>query len=371
MHFAVSTGPLSSTPTVRSKAKIEFTSSQGVGTDFSRPATVRDLARHAGVSRTTVSRVLTGSPNVSEDARRRVLEAIEDLNYRVNQAARSLRTMRSALVGFMIPTMGNEIMADIVERVDARLRELEIGLVIGSSGDDPRGDRLVFESLESRGVDAVIVASSSDRDSNLAALLSSSQTPLVLLDREFKGVNAAAVLTAHSQGLSEAMTELGGFGHQTIGLVCPTLNSRPGRALASAFRESAESLNLDSREELVVSLDHPSSPAAKLAVDFLLSMGVTALIVAGPVALLAAVIHTLDERGLTVPGHISLVAYTDATAASLVKPQLSIISRSIVDEGAALSTLLLAQLGNRSAPPRVQIMPTGYVAGASVGPRPS
>lgn len=340
-----------------------------ISTDSGRPATVRDLARHAGVSRTTVSRVLTGSPSVSEDARRRVLEAIEDLNYRVNQAARSLRTMRSALVGFMIPSMGNEIMADIVERVDSRLRERDIGLVIGSSGHDPRGDRLIFESLESRGVDAVIVASSSDRDPHLAAMLSSSQTPLVLLDREFKGVNAAAVLTSHSQGLSEAMTELGGFGHTVVGLICPTLNSRPGRVLASAFRESAEGLGLDSREELVIPLTHPSSSAAKLAVELLLSMGVTALIVAGPVAILAAVMQTLDERGLSVPDHVSLVAYSDATAVSLVKPQLSIISRSIVDEGAALSSLLLAQLGDRGAPPRVQIMPTRYVAGASVGPR--
>lgn len=338
--------------------------------DLGRPATVLDLARHAGVSRATVSRVLTGSPSVSDDARRRVLEAMNDLNYRVNQAARSLRTMRSALVGFMIPTMSNEIMADIVERVDTRLREREIGLVIASAGDDPRGDRLNFESLESRGVDAVIVASNSDRDPQLAALLSSSQTPLVLLDREFRGVNADAVLTSHSQGLGEAMTELAGFGHTSVGLMCPTSNSRPGRALVSAFRELAQSLDLDSREELVVSLAHPSVPSAKLAVELLLSKGVTALVVAGPVALLAAAMQIFDERGMSVPEDLSLIAYTDASAASLVKPRLSVISRSVIEEGAALSSMLLARLGDRDAPPRVQVIPTGYVPGASVGVRP-
>lgn len=341
-----------------------------VTADLGRPATVLDLARHAGVSRTTVSRVLTGSPNVSDDARRRVLEAINELNYRVNQAARSLRTMRSALVGFMIPTMSNEIMAEIVERVDTRLRERDIGLVIASAGDDPRGDRLNFESLESRGVDAVIVASNSDRDAQLAALLTSSQTPLVLLDREFRGVNADAVLTSHSQGLGEAMTALAGFGHTSVGLISPTQNSRPGRALASAFFEATESFDLDSREELVVPLAHPSASAAKLAVELLLSKGVTALIVSGPVALLAAVMQTLDERGMTVPKHLSLIAYTDASAASLVKPRLSVITRSIVEEGAALSSMLLGRLGDRGAPPRVQVIPTGYSPGASVGARP-
>lgn len=143
-----------------------------------------------------------------------------------------------------------------------------------------------------------------------------------------------------------------------------------GRALASAFRELAESLGLDSSEELVVSLAHPTGSSAKLAVELLLSKGVTALIVAGPVALLAAAMQTLDERGMTVPQDISLIAYTDAAAASLVKPRLSVISRSIVEEGAALSSMLLGRLGDRGAPPRVQVIPTGYSPGASVGARP-
>jgi LacI family transcriptional regulator len=152
--------------------------------------TILDLARAANVSKTTASRVLNGAPNVAPETRSRVLAAIERIDYRVNVAARSLRTTRSFLVGYLVPAVANDVFGRFAEVLEEELRHDGVGLVIASSGWDEEGERLALESLRARRVDALVLSLVNDRDPKIAAFLQSIRQPIVLIDREVKGVSA-------------------------------------------------------------------------------------------------------------------------------------------------------------------------------------
>src|SRR5262249_8316429 len=104
-----------------------------------RSPTILDLARESGVSKTTVSRVLNGSASVAPETRERALEAMERLGFRVNLAARALRTTRSALVGLLVPAIDNEVFGRVAQRLETELARDGVSLVITSSAWTARG----------------------------------------------------------------------------------------------------------------------------------------------------------------------------------------------------------------------------------------
>src|SRR5581483_3563098 len=143
------------------------------------PPTIMDIAAHAGVSKTTVSRALNGSPRVAPATRARVQDAVLQLGFQVNQAARSLRTSRTGLVGFLVPVIS--IFGLIVEALDEHLAEHGLGILVTSSRRrDAARDIDAVETLVGRGVDALVLAPSDDRSPELARYLRTLNTPIVL-----------------------------------------------------------------------------------------------------------------------------------------------------------------------------------------------
>jgi transcriptional regulator with XRE-family HTH domain len=142
-----------------------------------RSLTILDVAREASVSKSTVSRVLNGSPHVATETRERVLETVSRLDFRANTAARGLRTTRSFLVGLLVPAISNDVFSRIAEVLEEDLRHEGVGLVIVSSGWDAGGERIALESLRDRRVDALVVSLVNDRDAALAELLASITRP--------------------------------------------------------------------------------------------------------------------------------------------------------------------------------------------------
>src|ERR1700677_2119156 len=118
-----------------------------------RPVTIIGLAHEAGVSKSTVSRVLSGTTSVSPEARARVMEAIRKHDFQLNAAARSLRTKRSALVGLLIPGIRHIFYSTIAEVLERDLRAQGISLLIATSGGVADGELLALNSLRSHGAD--------------------------------------------------------------------------------------------------------------------------------------------------------------------------------------------------------------------------
>lgn len=331
--------------------------------------TIIDIAEETGLSKTTVSRVIAGETGVAPATRRAVLEAAARLGYRPNQAARALRTDRSALVGFAVPCL-NEVFSAQAERLSALMRSNGVDVIIGTSSWHPEEDRGVIESMLDRGVDALVVSLSDDTDRESGALLQSLTVPVALLDREVKGVTCDSVLTDQGPGIRQAVTRLTELGHRRIGLVTTGQRTRPGREVEASWRAAMSALPSSGLDlaQLVEYEALPLSDSSGQGALRLIDRGATALLVCAPVAAMAATLHALADSGVRVPEDLSLVTYHEHELASAKHPRLAAITRPFADMGDAAGRLILGRLSNQSSRPRVEVITTGFSEGESLGP---
>ncbi len=336
-----------------------------------RRPTLIDVAREAGVSRATASRVISGSSLVSPEARSRVLEAIDRIDYRVNVAARTLRTDRSSLVGLLIPGFLNDTFGVIAEQVDERLREHGLGLLIGSSGWDQAGDLRVLKSFESRRLDALILAPAVDQSLEFSAEVKRLQTPAVLLDRELPRLSLDSVLADHRGGMLAALGHLASLGHRRVGMAAYGDDIRPGREMRAGFRQGVAHFDLDPDPRLIVELSSLHPETGTRAARSLMELAPTACIVGGPTGVLAACLHELrtqlGARGWRMPQDMSVVAVGAEVVRALHVPTLTTVSRGLRDEGNALATMIVNRLASPGAEPRIDVHPMRLEIGQSTG----
>jgi LacI family transcriptional regulator len=321
-----------------------------------REATILDVAREASVSKTTASRVLNGSPNVAPATKARVLDAVSRLDYRVNTAARSLRTTKSLLVGLLVPAISNDVFSRIAEVLEQELRRDGVGLVIASSGWETEGERLALESLVARRVDALVISLVDDRDPHLGAVLTAIKRPIVLLDREVRGVLADMVLTDQRSGIRMALEHLSSLGHRSVGIATLSSDVRPGREAAAAFATFVARLGLESVDEVVVSYDRIDRRSGWNIADRTLAGGATAILCCVPNSVTAGVLEYLDRHGFSVPEDVSVIAFDESELASVKPPQLTVISRPIDDLSRFASRMVKSRLADPGLPPRVEVV---------------
>lgn len=327
-----------------------------------RKRTILDIAAATGVSKTTVSRVLNGAHRVAPETRARVLDAIERSGYHVNRAARTLRTTRTALVGLLVPQIDNEVFGQIAERLDEGLRGSEVDLMITSSGWSVDNELRSLEALESRGVEAIVAALVTDRDARIAARLRELRCPLVLLDREVRGVSSDAVLIDQRPGLDQAFERLANLGHRSVGLLSMTDSTRPGREMVAAYRAGVERHGLRDERELVSLSDFGDREAGIRAADQVLGAGATAIIMIGSMSLVAGLFERLEATGVRVPEDLSVILYTDSPLASVKRPRLSVIARPVDEVGRLAARLVLARIERGDTTPlRVEVVRTRLV----------
>jgi len=337
-----------------------------------RVATLIDVAQDAGVSRATASRVLSGSPRVSPATRDRVLASAERLSYQVNAAARSLRTTRTGLVGLLIPGFRNDLYGPLADRLEERLRDRGLNLVIGSSGWSPEGDLQVLQSFMAQRLDAMIIAPRSDRSPALTAYLGGIGCPVVLLDRDFTGLQRDAVVTDLRTGITDAMKALAELGHRRIAISAYGNELRPGRQAHAGFVDAVKNYGLDSDPHLIVRITDLDVEAGDWIAKQMIDAEPTAVVVGGPTPLLARTLRRLRERlgARPFPRCLSVVAVGDETLADLHEPALALVTRPIYHIADSVADLLLRRLDDPASPVLEASIPLAFRSGPSIGPAP-
>jgi LacI family transcriptional regulator len=321
-----------------------------------RETTIHDVARAANVSKTTASRVLNGAPNVAPETRARVLDAVRQIDYRVNVSARSLRTTRTSLVGLLVPAIVDDVFGRIAEGIEEGLRRDDIGLVIASAGWNAAGERVGLESLRQRRADALVLSLVDDCDPEIGSILTSIASPIVLLDREVNGFEADAVLTDQRSGVAQAVAHLHALGHRTIGIARHTDLVRPGRECGAAFRQAIAVNSMTSAGEIVIEYDQVGTHAGRDIADRLTQNGATAILAAVPLPVTAGIFERLDELGLSVPRDMSLIPFNDSVFASVMRPPLTVIGRPLDQIARLVCRLVTSRLLDPHRPARVEVV---------------
>lgn len=333
-------------------------------------SSIKDVARRANVSISTVSHVVNGTRFVSESARKQVQDAIRDLDYVPSAVARSLKSNSTKTLGMLIPNCTNPYFAEIVRSVEDHCFGAGYTLILCNTDDEPRRQTVYLQVLSEKRIDGLIIISTGN-DSELLALVEGLTIPTVLLDREISHVHCDLVETAHMQGATMATEHLLGLGHKRIACIGgPTdLNSSVQRI--QGWRNALDKAGFsDDAAQLVWHSDFTSQGGYEAMKQVMQSsIKPTAVFVCNDLMGIGA-LSAAHEAGIRVPQDISLVGFDDIELAHFSSPPLTTVAQPKQRMGEMAVDMLLERIqSKREQAKQVLLQPT-LVVRASSGPAP-
>ncbi len=335
-----------------------------------RNATLRDVAREAGVSVSTVSRVLNEQPFVRPEVRDRVISASEALGYRPDVAARSMRTGTTGAIGLVVSDISNPLFASIARAADRTLSPRGYALMVANSANDPDHEAELIAALRQRRLDGLMIATANDGIAGLGERIDAFQAA-VLLDREIPDAKADAVLSDHAAGLAEAIRHLAALGHRRIGLIAGTTAQRGSRVRLLTYDQELRGLRLDRDPELCRAGAMTAEDGYRALGEILALPDPPTAIIAGNNQLFAGLFAAIRDLGLRIPDDLSVVACEETELTALHNPPLDVVSRDMDDVGHTAADLLLARLAAPRRRRRQVVLPTSFEARGSSAPPPA
>ena len=319
---------------------------------------MKDVAKLARVSVSTVSHVLNGTRKVSEETRGGVLAAVEELGYRPNLLAKGLKTRRTFTIGLLISDIQNAFFTSLVRGVEDEALSRGYHLFLCNTDEDPgREDEYITELAKKR-VDGLMVAPSARREDHVRRLRAEG-VPFVFVDREVEGVDAHVVSVDNGMGMRLIAGHLVGLGHRRVGMISGPLDKASGFERYTGLRAALADLGAPLDDNLVRFGDFRTMGGWEGARELLrLPSPPTALVIANNQMTLGALLAAKEE-GLRVPADVSVVGFDDPEWAPLTDPPLTTLAQPTYEMGVRAAKLLLDRIegGDGTAPRRVLLEP--------------
>ena len=304
-------------------------------------STLKMVAEKAGVGTTSVSRVLSDHPDVSEEMRQRVLRAAADVGYQVDLVARALRSGESRTVGIMIGDLLNPFLAAIVSGASDHLKDNGYAVLLATSDGTPDEDLKAIRSLMQHRVSGLIVSVSDERPPPLVSLLTSVDTPVVQLDRDLEVPGLSSVWADHATGMEQVAEHLASQGHRKIGLIVGSEGSRPTRERVDGLRRGMRALVGDEGGVLVRYGDMSEAWGYEASHSWLSEEDRPTAFVCGGNQITVGFLRALSALGLSLPDDTSLVACDDVAVTQLFRPGITVVARDALAMGTAAARLLI------------------------------
>jgi LacI family transcriptional regulator len=333
---------------------------------------IRDLAKRAGISVATVSRVLNNYPDVSSETRQKVLALAQEMNYRPSAAARSLVTRRSHIIGVFFL---QDFVADMI--LHPFFQEVMVGFkrAVGAAGYDllfftsSRPDDGQFTYLRRcrhHQVDGVVLMGVNRSDPQIVELAASG-IPCMSIDVDLLGKRSGYVLSDNRTGAMQAVRHLISLGHGRIALINGPPTSRPAHDRFVGYRDALAEAGLPYRPEYVLDYDFTWQHGYA-------SMQTLLDLPEPPTAVFAAADHTamgaikaIRERGLHVPEDMAMVGFDDIEVATMVHPALTTIRQDKDGLGRVAGEALIHLIEDNRYSPPILTLPTELVVRESCG----
>ena len=295
--------------------------------------TIRDVAKQAGVSTATVSRVISGADPAKPQTRARVLAAIETLGYRPSAVARSLKLRTTRTLGLLVTDIQNPYFPEIVRAVEDAALERNLAVMLCNGADDPGREENYLDLLVDRRVDGIIIASSGLQERQGAWLARQRSVPVVLVNWAAPDMRLPAILGDNRQGGRLATEHLLSLGHRRIGhLSAPARNAAAGER-RDGIREALERAGQDPDSLVVVEGDGQVAGGERAVHELLKRMpDITGIVCYNDLTAIGAV-RTLRSLGRQVPADISIVGYDDIALSAWVDPPLTTIAQPTAEMG--------------------------------------
>ena len=302
-------------------------------------ARILDVAKHAGLSVASVSRVLSGLPGVSESTRKRVMDAVDALGYRPNLAARRLRSRRTDTLGLIVSDIRNPYFMEVSRAVEDVAYANGMRVMLCNADEDPEKENFYLEMMRDENVAGVIL-------SPTLALLSHYQStdfpfPVVLVDRCESDTDADAVLLDNTDAAQRLIRHLVDAGHRRIAFFYGAA-SATGRQRLQGYQEALSAAGLT---PLTQALKPTTDEAFAAMREFLRkNTQLPDAIVASSGLILLGLVQALREANLRFPEDIALAGFDDMPWTRVVTPAITVMAQPTYDIGRSAIELLLARI---------------------------
>ncbi len=304
---------------------------------------IKDIAKAAGVSHTTVSRALRDDPRISEQTRNLVHRLATEMGYSPSAIARGLATGKTNTVGMVVTTISDPFVAPIAQGTERKAMEAGYSLILSQSGADPDRELAAVRLLRERRVDGVIVTAS--RVGELyTPLLSELKVPIVLINNQKGGGYLHSIYVDDFAGAKMAVGLLIDLGHRDIAYIACPERERSNRNRMNGYKAALESRGISVNERLILQLEGKDDMArGAAAVEEILSLDErpTALFCYNDMTAIGA-LQALHESGVRVPEDISIVGFDDVPISSVVCPALTTVAQPKEEMGVKAMEMLLA-----------------------------
>ncbi|QAY73446.1 LacI family transcriptional regulator [Agromyces protaetiae] len=336
-----------------------MTQPTGAGTD--RPATLADIAAATGVAVSTVSRALSNPSRVNRETRERIERVAADLDYVANGHARALTSGRTGAIAVLIADVTNPFYFGVLRGAQQQSRAAGYTQILVDTDESGELEDQVLKRLR-RSYDGALLAASRLSDRRLAAL--AQEIPLVALNRQTAGV--PSVFIDSPSGVEQALEHLVSLGHRRIAYASGPRTSFSNAGRWRAMRRAGARLGV---EPILVGPFSSRQSAGAAAAEAVLNADVTACIAFNDL-LAIGMLTRLRERGVDVPGDLSIVGCDDIFGADFCNPPLTTLTAPVEQAGRTAVAMLLARLEESRLPVANSTLPTHLTVRASTGPVP-
>lgn len=326
--------------------------------------TIKDVARAAGVSYSTVSRVINNTANVDENKRQRVIDAMKQLGYVANLQARSLAGGRSQVVGMLVPDLGNGYTGTILQGVNAEATANEYEMMLYTTHHRKVKEPLYVQTLTRGMTDGLLLLLPVDPGAYLESLRGKN-FPYVVIDHQGFDTFSPTVVSTNRQGAYDGTTYLIELGHRRIGFVSGSNHTSSAIERLRGYRDALEAHGLSYDEQLVVpgNFDQPDSYRAGLRLLDLPERP-TAIFATSDISAFG-VIDAVHERSLRIPDDISILGFDDIPQAEWINPALTTVRQPLYEMGRRAMKMLLDYIEEPDAPTQRLVLSTELVIRAT------
>ena len=313
-------------------------------------ATIKEVAKLAGVSVGTVSNVITGSVSVGARRRERVLKAIRELEYHPNHIARSLKLQRTKMLGIVISDITNPFFSQMERGAEDAALNRNYLLLIFNTDDDVDREKQVLSVLRSQRVDGIllVVAPSQGKPLHIVETLKEG-TPVVCLDRIPPGIEVDSVTVDNVNAARDCVRHLIARGHRRIGIITGTMALQTAQQRLQGFEETMRDAGLEVDPSWVRHGDFRSESGYQLGREILLERNrPTALFISNNL-MAYGVLRAMDDLGLQCPGDLAIATFDDPPITRVFRPRLTAVSQPAYSFGYTGAELLIQRIESKQS----------------------
>lgn len=311
--------------------------------------TIKDIAREAGVSITTVSRVLNNKEEgMSQKTREKVLRVMEEVNYQPNKLARGLVTKRSNMLGLIVPNISNPFFPELCRGAEDEANKRNYSLIICNSDDQSQKEENYLRLLQEQQVDGILLSSKNRLSKTSKNQLQSGKIPYVLFDRGEEATNQSGVFLDNKRGGYLAGKHLTDLGHIQIACMTGPTEIQNSQQRLSGFQRALMEVTVELPPSSILVGDFQMDTAYRIAKRFLQNYTVTAIFASNDL-MACGIYQAAHELGIQIPDQLSIVGFDDISLVTALIPKLTTVRQDTYEMGRKAIELLINQIENKSS----------------------